>query len=78
MGELIFSKCQRCNGVMAYDKFYGAYEHFWGWRCLTCGEIVDPIILENRQMMSESRYKHPNDEEVKKKWTRPLIQKNTG
>src|SRR4030042_6992371 len=21
----------------------------WGWKCLICGEIVDPIILENRQ-----------------------------
>jgi hypothetical protein len=49
--ELIFSKCQRCKGAMVYDKFYGAQEQFWGWKCLTCGEIVDPVILENRQLM---------------------------
>jgi hypothetical protein len=22
-----------------------------GWKCLICGEIVDPVILENRQLM---------------------------
>ena len=38
-------------GAMVYDKFYGPHEHFWGWKCLICGEIVDPVILENRQLM---------------------------
>jgi hypothetical protein len=23
--------------------------NFHGWRCIICGEIVDPIILSNRQ-----------------------------
>jgi hypothetical protein len=36
---------------MIYDKFYGSQEQFWGWKCLICGEIVDPVILENRQLM---------------------------
>lgn len=22
--------------------------HFYGWRCLSCGEIIDPLILNNR------------------------------
>jgi len=35
---------------MVYDKFYGLQEQFWGWKCLICGEIVDPVILENRQL----------------------------
>jgi hypothetical protein len=41
-------RCHRCESIMAYEKFYGPHEHFWGWRCICCGEIVDQIILENR------------------------------
>ena len=41
-------KCHRCNGMMVYEKFYGDCEYFMGWRCVTCGEIVDDVILENR------------------------------
>ena len=48
MGRLFFKKCFRCSGFMIYDKFYGLQEHFWGWKCLNCGEIVDHVILENR------------------------------
>ncbi len=44
-------KCLRCNSVMIYDKFYGPHEYFWGWRCVSCGEIVDQVIKENRQLM---------------------------
>jgi hypothetical protein len=51
MDKLLFTKCLRCRGAMVYDKFYGPYEYFWGWKCLICGKIVDPVILENRQLM---------------------------
>jgi hypothetical protein len=51
MDKLLFMKCLRCRGVMVYDKFYGLQEHYWGWKCLICGEIVDPVILQNRQLM---------------------------
>jgi len=33
---------------MAYEQFFGYQEHFWGWRCIFCGEIVDDVIIENR------------------------------
>jgi len=36
---------------MAYEQFFGNQEHFWGWRCIFCGEIVDDVILENRQWL---------------------------
>jgi len=36
---------------MIYDKFYGPHEHFWGWKCVICGEIVDQVILENRRLI---------------------------
>jgi len=41
-------QCQRCNGVMVNERFYGPGDPFWGWRCMLCGNISDPIILENR------------------------------
>jgi len=41
-------KCYRCSSNMVYQKFYGPYEHFWGWRCIFCGEIIDQVIMENR------------------------------
>ena len=42
-------KCHRCGNVMVYERFYGPDEHFGGWRCVLCGEIIDQVILENRQ-----------------------------
>jgi hypothetical protein len=51
MYKLPLTKCPRCRGAVIYDKFCGPHEQFWGWKCLICGEIVDPVILENRQLM---------------------------
>jgi len=42
-------KCHRCGSVMVYERFYDSHEHFSGWRCILCGEIIDQVILENRQ-----------------------------
>ena len=44
-------KCHRCGSVMVYERFYGHDGRFWGWRCIICGEIVDEVILENRQWL---------------------------
>ena len=62
-------KCTRCGGFMVshwcmnvnYDA--GGME-ILTQRCLQCGEVIDPVILENRQ--------HPEREALKKK-TRPLL-----
>jgi DNA-directed RNA polymerase subunit RPC12/RpoP len=43
-------KCPHCGSSMVYGKFYGSQEHFWGWKCLFCGEIFDNTILENRMI----------------------------
>ena len=40
--------CQRCNGRMAFEKFYGQNNVFFGWRCVMCGDILDPVILLHR------------------------------
>ena len=42
-------KCHRCGSMMVREIFYGPDEPFWGWRCIQCGEILDEMILENRQ-----------------------------
>jgi hypothetical protein len=55
MDKLLFVNCLRCRGAMIHDKFYGFQGQFQGWKCLICGEIVDPIILENRQLMRAGR-----------------------
>lgn len=49
--------CQRCEGLMVQDYFYDVQESFgetWvqGWRCLCCGEIVDPLIQAHRLVQS--------------------------
>ena len=41
-------RCQRCKMVMVNERFYGPGDPFWGWRCMLCGNISDPMILENR------------------------------
>ena len=46
--EEIAMKCHRCGGIMVLERFYGASDHFSGWRCVLCGEIIDPVIFENR------------------------------
>jgi hypothetical protein len=46
-------KCDRCGRAMAYEQFFGSQEHFWGWRCIFCGEIVDDVIIENRQWLKK-------------------------
>jgi hypothetical protein len=47
-------KCHRCHGWMVNEKFYGRGSFFWGWRCVSCGEILDPVILENRNVCRRS------------------------
>lgn len=45
-------KCHRCGSVMVYERFYGPDGNFSGWRCISCGEILDEVILENRQVVT--------------------------
>jgi hypothetical protein len=39
---------------MALERFCDLYDEmgqlcFMGWRCLTCGEVIDPVIVRNRR-----------------------------
>jgi C4-type Zn-finger protein len=46
-------QCPRCQGTMIVDHFVyiATSGEIWmpGWRCLMCGEIIDPIIENHRQ-----------------------------
>jgi hypothetical protein len=62
-----YPKCSRCGGLMTLQKFYSLSEVFWGWKCLLCGEIIDPVILENRQRWREDMTKHKGKVNRKRK-----------
>ena len=45
--------CTRCQGYMAKDHFLDlmeSAEDMWlaGWRCLNCGNVLDPVMERNR------------------------------
>ena len=35
--------------MMNYEKVYCETEQSWGWSCISCGEYIDEVILENRE-----------------------------
>ncbi len=61
-------QCVRCKGRMVTDYFIDMENsgELWmpGWRCLVCGEVVDPLILRHRRVQK-------NNAEVPEAVTRP-------
>ncbi len=56
--------CPRCRGLMAaitLEDVKGtiAPEPLIGWRCLLCGEVLDPTIFENRVGPRKRLPRHP-------------------
>ncbi len=51
MGKSPFSRCSRCGGNMVQEIFFGPTEQFTGLKCVICGEVIDPVILQNRELM---------------------------
>ena len=48
-------QCARCHGFMVSDNLIDMLESsipMWmkGWRCVSCGNIVDPLIQKHRMM----------------------------
>ncbi|MCP9440687.1 MAG: hypothetical protein NNA20_09600 [Nitrospira sp.] len=39
--------CHRCGGLMVQEKVIEL--HLFEWRCVSCGERIDPVILAHRQ-----------------------------
>jgi RNase P subunit RPR2 len=52
--------CQRCNGLMVRERYddlklgSAGYEVF-AWRCLNCGEIVDPVIAAHHRTTHKTK-----------------------
>ena len=47
-------RCPRCHGMMVAVNLDDAdgpthQQLLAGWRCLQCGEVVDPVIMQNRR-----------------------------
>ncbi len=45
--------CPRCKGLMVLDPYVDLWDHrrrspVLVWRCITCGEMLDPVIASNR------------------------------
>jgi hypothetical protein len=45
--------CMRCGGLMVMDYYLDLQDDIGqigitGFRCTSCGEVVDPVILRNR------------------------------
>ena len=60
-----YPRCSRCRGLMTLLKFYSLSEVFWGWKCFLCGEIVDPVILENRRNWREATAKESGKNRIR-------------
>jgi len=50
--------CPRCNGYMVQDDYLDILDEtgqcrFVAWRCLICGEVLDPVILKHRSSPPE-------------------------
>lgn len=56
-------KCPKCQNLMVAERFtdYGQSGEleFIGWRCLSCGLILDPTILQHRTQKKASEEPKP-------------------
>ena len=52
-------RCVRCRGLMVKDQFYDMLDDsghlsFYGWRCVCCGNVLDPLIQQNKRVRHAS------------------------
>ena len=55
-------KCERCHGFMMRESFLDLRDDtgqmtFNGWRCVNCGEVIDPVVLTHRIEAPASPYR---------------------
>ncbi len=44
-------RCRRCGGLMVMEPcmdFWDDTTHVMARRCVQCGDLIDPVILQNR------------------------------
>jgi hypothetical protein len=61
MIKSLYSRCSRCGGMMIYESFFCTDEQFTGLKCVICGEVIDPVILQNRLLMRAGHVTLPLD-----------------
>ena len=49
------ARCSRCGGLMVVEQCFdflddSGHLSFFANRCVQCGELVDPVILQNRRL----------------------------
>ncbi len=59
-------ECVRCGGLMVAECYCdleetGGYDRARCWRCLNCGEVVDPLIDQYRRMHLSRRGRVPQE-----------------
>jgi hypothetical protein len=47
-------QCDRCGGLLLLTYYQDLHDDtgqidIWALRCSVCGEVIDPVILKNRQ-----------------------------
>lgn len=46
-----FETCMRCQGQMVRMMLQDFFTMIRVYKCIQCGEVIDRMILENREMM---------------------------
>ena len=54
-------RCGRCHGRMIPDTYHSGVERFWEWKCMSCGEVVDPLVLSNRAKQNVQSHRARRD-----------------
>lgn len=50
----MFLKCDRCDGIMAPEELWTDQGKIEISRCFFCGNVVDPVVMENRDRLEAS------------------------
>jgi hypothetical protein len=69
--------CQRCHGLMVVDyliDMQGGGVHHWlrAWRCVNCGDVVEPGIFRHR-LGQRSSFPDPVERGVKRTRSSHLV-----
>lgn len=43
-------RCHRCGGLMVAEQVFETAS--FDWRCVSCGERIDPVILAHRKELA--------------------------
>lgn len=50
-------RCRKCGGLLVDEDVFALHDEetdFLSQRCIQCGNVVDPVILQNRSQCKKS------------------------